>query len=110
MNASPEVRDPACRFSKGYVTHNRTALQEQVRSTRASFLLVETELGITLADIALSFDSPRRVAALRDQARTAYETVIRFRGRASLTDEEADVIATRLAELKAKLQQLSESL
>ena len=107
MSASPEGELSACQFSKGYVAHTYTVLQAQVRSTAASFLLVETELGMTLAGIASHSENPRRLA---EAALTACQTVIRYRGRVSLTDDETQEITMKLAELKSQLEQLGQSL
>jgi len=90
--------------------HDHTALQSQARRASVSFLMAETDVGITFADIALRCEHPRRIAETRSRARAAYQAAIRYSGRVSLTDDEAREIGLRLSRLRARLQQLGESL
>ena len=92
------------------MTYNHIALQSQARRVSAQFLLSETEVGLTFAAIALHSADQRRAAVTRELARTAYQAAVRYRGRVSLTDEEASEIGSRLSRLEDRLRQLGESL
>jgi hypothetical protein len=72
------------------------------------FLRAELQTGLTLARIAL--DSPRRDTILRNRAnaRKAYDVLLRFIPKVSLTPDEAKEINSGVQELGSKLRQLGE--
>jgi len=92
------------------MTCNHIALLSRARRTSVMFLVSEAEVGLTFAEIALRSADPRRAAETRERARTAYQAAIHYRGRVSLTDEEAHEIGSRLSRLEDRLRQLGESL
>jgi hypothetical protein len=74
------------------------------------FLRCELQVGLTLARIAL--DSARRGTTIRNRvnARKAYEALLRFIPKVSLTSDETKEINSNLEELKSALRQLGEKI
>jgi hypothetical protein len=72
------------------------------------FLRTELDTGLTLANIALRNDHPDKVERNRKNARLAYDTVIRTRGRVLLTEEQSQSVSLTLKQLRKKLEQLGE--
>ncbi len=84
---------------------------EDVRKQRVRFLRTELKLGMTFAGIAHQSDT-RADKKQRNQenARKAYDTVMRNIGDTTLTREEGEDLDLRLAELKTSLLALGEAL
>ena len=75
------------------------------------FLFTEIETGLTFADIALGA-KPHDVDKIRRNtanARTAYDTVLRFRSRVDVDEAGAKRLEAVLAQLRAALLELGES-
>jgi hypothetical protein len=75
---------------------------------RSDFLKTELSLGLTFADIALSSDDDVKTKRNRNNARTAYEALVKFMGHVSLTPADSAHMANGMALLKSQLQQLGE--
>lgn len=77
-----------------------------------SFLLTEISSGLSFARIAreASPDDSGKTERNRRNARTAYETVLKFRNRVRLSDSASKKLETHLEELRSSLRQLGESL
>ena len=83
---------------------------DSARQIGADFLRTEVDLGITFADIAREAGSdPDKVRRNTKNARTAYDTVLRFAPRCAFTVTEAEEMSVRMAHLKASLVALGES-
>lgn len=72
------------------------------------FLRLEIDTGLTLAKIALDANRRDRRNRNRLNARKAYDTVLRFMPRVSLTPEEVSEMKIRVEHLKAELVRLGE--
>jgi hypothetical protein len=73
------------------------------------FLSIEAETGLLFAEIASQADSAEKKARNCSNARTAYDTVLRFIERVSLTEAEWESLGRKMAKLKVSLQKLGES-
>jgi hypothetical protein len=72
------------------------------------FLKVEVHTGLTFARIAHHSTHEEKTERNRAQARLAYDTVLRFIGRVSMTDAESASLTEQMAELKQQLKDLGE--
>jgi len=77
-------------------------------AAEVDFLRSELDTGLTLSKIALDSTRRNKSSRNRDNARKAYDAVIRFLPKVSLTDEEALELKTKLEQLKAELSDLGE--
>jgi len=73
------------------------------------FLNVEADTGLMFAEIARESDNAEKTARNRANARLAYDTLLRFIGRVSMTDAEAQSLQEKMGKLKLELQTLGES-
>jgi hypothetical protein len=78
-------------------------------ATSVEFLNTEADTGLMFAGIALESDTEEKMARNRANARKAYDTILRFIGRVSLTAAESEGLGTKMARLKLGLQTLGES-
>jgi hypothetical protein len=78
-------------------------------ATSVDFLNTEADTGLMFAGIALESDTEEKMTRNRANARKAYDTILRFIGRVSLTDAESENLGTKMAKLKLGLQTLGES-
>lgn len=76
------------------------------------FLLTELKTGLTFAKLALSAPDYDRARIERDtrNARKAYDSFLRFRGRVDLTDAENTQLQTVADQLKQALRSLGEKI
>ena len=77
------------------------------RGIRLGFLMVEAQTGLTFAEIAL--DARRDMAKVRrntENARRAYDTVLRFTDRVELTPSENAELTAMVEKLHLQLQVL----
>jgi hypothetical protein len=72
------------------------------------FLKTEVNTGLTFANIAHDSVNAEKSARNRAHARLAYDTVLRFIGRVSLTYAEAEHLAVKMDQLKHGLEELGE--
>jgi hypothetical protein len=79
-------------------------------SSGAAFLFVEVQTGLAFAKFALSGTgkSRERIERNRKNARRAYDSLLRFRQRVSLSDNEVARLEAGIQELKAALQALGD--
>ena len=73
------------------------------------FLRSEVDTGHTLANIALASEDEKRSRNARN-ARAAYDAVLRFVGRVSLSKDENRELDENLGTLKSKLVELGEKI
>ena len=78
--------------------------------TSIHFLNVEAETGLTFANIAAHSENAEKKARNQAHARIAYETILRFVSRVSLTAAEAETLASKVTRLKDGLAALGEAL
>lgn len=77
--------------------------------TRADFLQIDSEVGLTFSGIALTAkDEEKRGRATR-VARKAYDTIMRLRKGIKLTDAQRDRLDANLLRLREMLQGLGET-
>jgi hypothetical protein len=82
----------------------------RLQQARRDFLITESELGITLADLALRADDRVKARRNRKQARTAYNALQRYVPKVALTPQESKEVNSKLRRLKSKLLRLGEKL
>lgn len=84
-------------------------LSESARNlinTQVNFILTELAAGMTFASVAEKRGSGKEQS--RARARAAYDSVLRFRGRVRLTEEESKKVQGKLEALKKRLEALGE--
>ncbi len=79
--------------------------------TALTFLEVEADTGLTLAQLAAKSDDAKARTRNRLHARQAYDKLVKYRGTAAAAaGEELDALDTKIAKLRAQLQSLGETL
>jgi len=78
-------------------------------ATSVEFLNIEVDTGLMFAGIASESDDDAKTLRNRENARKAYDTILRFIGRVSLTAAESEALDMKMAKLKQGLQTLGES-
>jgi hypothetical protein len=78
-------------------------------ATSVAFLNVEADTGLLFAKIAEESDNFEKKVRNCANARLAYDTVLRFISRVSMTDAESESLWLKMAKLKMGLQTLGES-
>ena len=89
--------------------HDLTQVLRDANAASIEFLNVEADTGLMFAEIARGSEKGAKADRNRAHARTAYDTVLRFIGRVSLTDAESESLGVKMARLKLGLQKLGES-
>jgi hypothetical protein len=86
------------------------AQQARFRRSGAEFILADLELAFTFLDIASTSGVADTVCRNQENARAAYDSVLRFlpRSIAALTAAERQNVQDKLEELKSRLGQLGE--
>jgi hypothetical protein len=72
------------------------------------FLRTELRTGFTLTKLALRTSQPDKSSRSRANARRAYDTVVRFTPKVSLSADETKEIKTKLERLRSELKLLGE--
>ncbi len=78
-----------------------------LKDTQVKFILTELAAGMTFASAAEKLGGGKEQS--RARARAAYDSVLRFRGRVSLTGEESKIVQEKLEALKKRLEALGET-
>jgi hypothetical protein len=95
-----EAKDAADRVRK------TQAAQRKTHEVEFSFLLTELQTGHTLAAVGLAAADTDTADRIRQKARAAYDSVLRFMERVPLTQEQSREINTRLTSLRKRLDEL----
>ena len=74
------------------------------------FLRSELQTGLTLTKIALDASRGDRTSRNRVNARKAYDAVVRFTPKVSLSESETNEIKSKLDQLRTQLQLLGEEI
>lgn len=82
--------------------------RQDVNAASVDFLNIEADTGLMFANIAMESDNFEKTARNQANARLAYDTVLRFIGRVSLSAGESDGLAAKMGRLKDELQKLGE--
>ena len=84
--------------------------QARFRRSGAEFVLADLELAFTFLDIANTSQVADTACRNQENARAAYDTVLRFlpRSVAALSVAERQGVQDKLADLKSRLQELGE--
>jgi hypothetical protein len=84
---------------------SRNSLRQPIDTNQVGieFLLTELDTGLVFLKVAAAAKSAERVLRNRENARLAYNTVLRFLPIVKLGAEERKVFDQKLAELKAQL-------
>jgi acetylornithine/succinyldiaminopimelate/putrescine aminotransferase len=86
------------------------ARKAETQETEVGFLRSELLTGLTLSKLALDATHSDKADRNRVNAPKAYDTLMRFAPRVSLSKDEAEEIKTKLAALRAALEELGESM
>ncbi len=70
----------------------------------AAFLLADLDLAMTFLDVAATSDKRKSSQRNQKNARTAYDTVLRFLPRLSLTAVETSAIHEKVSALRIRLE------
>ncbi len=81
----------------------------QSKSVQVRFLLAELAAGLTFVSIAQAAKAEEAKARNRYRARVAYDTILRFSERVSLTPEQAREVRAKIVSLREHLEDLGES-
>ena len=92
------------------VEQSLSAIRRAALGTRADFLKIELDVSITFAKLALNSSDELHRLRLTNHARIGYETFRRFVPLASLTSQQNEGIAEKIAWLKAALTYLGKNL
>ena len=79
-------------------------------SLEFNFIRVELQTGLTFSKSALGSRYQERRDRNQAQARRAYDALLYFIPKSSLTNDESKMIVSGLARLKSELQQLGEAI
>jgi hypothetical protein len=88
----------------------KLARKVDMQLAELDFLRSELTTGLTLIKIAHDANQSDKADRNRANARKAYDAVLRFSSKVSLSDVETSEIKSKLAELRAALQSLGERL
>lgn len=84
-------------------------IQNRLERTGFTFFITDIELAMTLARIAAESEKdPEKKARNQQNARRAYDTVLRLSTSAALTDEERAEVNEKLRQLKSSLEEIGE--
>lgn len=78
-------------------------------ATSVEFLNIEADTGLLFAGIASQSETDEKKVRNCANARAAYDTILRFVKRVTLTEAEAKHLEGKVAKLKLELQTLGES-
>ena len=86
------------------------AQQASFRRSGAEFMMADLDLAFTFLDIASTSQVADTACRNQENARTAYDMVLRFlpRSIAALSAAERQEVQDKLADLKSRLQELGE--
>lgn len=82
---------------------------EELTRVKADFIRTDLDLALTLVQIARQTGKQEKTTQNQQNARRAYEVVLRYLGTAILTRSEQENISRKLALLKSALLRLGES-
>ena len=74
------------------------------------FLRTELRTGLTLTRLAFRASQPDKSSRTRAHARRAYDTVVRFTPKVSLSPDETKEVKTKLERLRSELKLLGEAI
>lgn len=85
-------------------------IQNRLERTGFTFFITDIELAMTLVRIAADSDKdPEKRARNRQNARRAYDAVLRLSTSAALKDEERAEVDEKLRQLKSRLEEIGET-
>ena len=84
----------------------RRALNPRTNKLSADFLIIDSEVALTFANLALTATSPEKKRRTAQTARKAYDTIMRLRQYVELSDAEESKLEANLRRLKRELQKL----
>ena len=82
---------------------NRTELQERANAASADLLLIDTEMALTLLDLANTTRSPENRLRRRKEARKAYFTILRLMPKVGMAAHQKTALEQRLNALRRGL-------
>lgn len=84
-------------------------IQNRLERTGFTFLITDIDLAMTLVGIAADAgNDPEKKARNQENARRAYDTVLRLSTSAVLSDEERTEVDEKLRQLKSSLEGIGE--
>jgi hypothetical protein len=98
---------PAAASADGVVAKlNKTG--QQLNATNADFLRIDAETALTFSQMALEADNPEKRDRNHQNARKAYDTIMRLRQKVVFTPAQEESMNQKMAELKRDLIKLGE--
>ena len=82
---------------------SRTELRERANALSADLLLIDTEMALTLLNLADTTRSRESRMRRRKEARKAYETILRLLPKVEMTDKQRAAIEQGLGSLHRRL-------
>jgi hypothetical protein len=83
-------------------------LRQQFEQNRTHFLLTELDLSTTFCEIAKSSNDPEKAKRNVGNARTGYDTVLKFQDGVLLDADQKDEFELKFSHLKSLLKELGE--
>ena len=85
------------------------SLANQIKSTAFSFLLTDLQLALTMIGLASDpHDDSKNRSRNRENARRAYDSVLRLSSKMALSKDERKKLERKLDEVKSGLERLGE--
>lgn len=83
-------------------------LRQQFENNRVQFLLTELDTGATFCDVAKTSNDPERTKRNIGNARTAYDTILRFQEGAQFDAKSKSEFEQKFSHLQSLLKELGE--
>jgi hypothetical protein len=81
---------------------------QQLNATNADFLRIDAETALTFSQIALEADNPEKRNRNHQNARKAYDTIMRLRQKVVFTPAQEESMNQKMEQLKRDLTRLGE--
>ncbi|HEY2820154.1 MAG TPA: hypothetical protein VGJ06_03850 [Candidatus Acidoferrum sp.] len=85
-------------------------LREQFETNQVQFLLIEVDTGMTFCDVAKTSANPEKVKRNIANARTAYDTLLKFLDRAHFDAASKSAFDQKFARLQSLLRDLGQQI
>jgi hypothetical protein len=90
------------------LTTREAELREQFEKNRVQFLLTELDTGATFCNVAQTSNDPEKTQRNIGNARTAYDTILKFQEGVRLDANTKDEFEQKFAHLRSLLKELGQ--
>lgn len=97
------------RLAKAEPIWDFTPVARRANKLKADFLLIDSQMALTFSGIALTTSNSATQVHTTQEARKAYNTIIRLRQDIDLSDQEKNKLDVNMARLKGELQRLGQN-